>query len=44
MCTPDDYKPFSFYRQDASFEELGIDLVQDAGKALGIEVVWVKST
>ena len=44
VCTPGDYKPFSFYRQDASFEGLDIDLVQDAGQALGVEVVWIKST
>lgn len=44
VCSPGDYKPFSYHRQDGTFEGLDVDLIQDAGKSLGVEVVWVKST
>jgi len=43
VCTPGDYKPFSFQRPDGGFEGLDIDLVGSAAKALGVEVVMVKT-
>nr|WP_316644029.1 transporter substrate-binding domain-containing protein [uncultured Roseateles sp.] len=43
VCTPGDYKPFSLLRADGGFEGLDVDLVQMAGKALGVEVELVKS-
>jgi len=43
VCTPGDYKPFSFQRPDGGFEGIDIDLVQSAAKALGAEVVMVKT-
>jgi cyclohexadienyl dehydratase len=43
VCTPGDYKPFSVQRPDGGFEGLDIDLVQSAAKALGVEVVMVKT-
>ncbi|HET7097843.1 MAG TPA: transporter substrate-binding domain-containing protein [Casimicrobiaceae bacterium] len=43
VCSPGDYKPFSFQRPDGGFEGLDIDLVQSAAKALGVEVVMVKT-
>jgi cyclohexadienyl dehydratase len=43
VCTPGDYKPFSFQRPDGGFEGLDVDLVQSAAKALGVEVVMVKT-
>jgi cyclohexadienyl dehydratase len=43
VCTPGDYKPFSLQRPDNGFEGLDVDLVQAAGKALGVEAVFVKS-
>ena len=43
VCTPGDYKPFSLQKADGTFEGLDIDLVQSAAKALGVEVVMVKS-
>ena len=43
VCTPGDYKPFSFQRPDGGFEGLDIDLVQSAAKSLGVEVVMVKT-
>ena len=44
VCTPGDYKPFSFLRADGTFEGLDIDLIRAAGKALGAEVEFVKSS
>ena len=43
VCTPGDYKPFSYLRPDGTYEGLDIDLVQSAAKALGAEVVMVKA-
>ncbi len=43
VCTPGDYKPFSFHKPDGGYEGLDIDLVQAAAKALGVEVEMVKS-
>ncbi len=43
VCTPGDYKPFSLQRPDGGYEGLDIDLVQSAAKALGVEVVMVKT-
>ena len=43
VCTPGDYKPFSFLRPDGTYEGLDIDLVQGSAKALGVEVEMVKT-
>ena len=43
VCTPGDYKPFSFLRPDGSYEGLDIDLVDAAAKALGVKVEMVKT-
>src|SRR5881394_3067538 len=43
VCTPGDYKPFSFLRPDGAYEGLDIDLVQASAKALGVEIEMVKS-
>ena len=43
VCSPGDYKPFSFQKPDGGFEGLDIDLVQAAAKALGVEVEMVKT-
>jgi len=43
VCTPGDYKPFSLARAEGGYEGLDIDLVQSAAKALGVEVVMVKT-
>ena len=42
VCTPGDYTPFAIKKGDA-FEGMDVDLVQAAGKALGTEVVFVRS-
>ncbi len=43
VCSPGDYKPFSFQTADGGFEGLDIDLVTAAAKALGVEVEMVKT-
>ncbi len=43
VCTPGDYKPFSFLRPDGSYEGLDIDLVEAAAKSLGVKVEMVKT-
>jgi cyclohexadienyl dehydratase len=43
VCTPGDYKPFSYLRPDGGYEGLDIDLVQASAKALGVEVEMVKT-
>ncbi len=43
VCTPGDYKPFSYQRPDGGYEGLDIDLVQSATRALGVEVEMVKT-
>ena len=44
VCTPGDYKPFSLHRPDGGFEGLDVDLLQAAGKAVGVETEFVKSS
>lgn len=44
VCSPGDYKPFSYAKPDGTFEGIDIDLVQSAAKALGVEVAMVKSS
>lgn len=44
VCSPGDYKPFSYMKQDGTFEGIDIDLAQSAAKALGVEVAMVKSS
>ena len=43
VCSPGDYKPFSFQKPDGGFEGLDIDLVNAAARSLGIEVEMVKT-
>lgn len=43
VCTPGDYTPFALRRADGTFEGLDVDLVESAGKALGVETEFVKS-
>lgn len=44
VCSPGDYKPFSLAKPDGSFEGIDIDLIGSAAKALGVEVVMVKTS
>jgi cyclohexadienyl dehydratase len=44
VCTPGDYKPFSFQRPDGSFEGLDVDLMGSLATALGAKPLFVKTT
>ena len=44
ICTPGDYKPFSFQKPDAGFEGIDVDLVGGLAASLGAKPVWVKTT
>jgi cyclohexadienyl dehydratase len=44
VCTPGDYKPFSFQKPDASFEGLDVDLVASLSTSLGVKPQWVKTS
>nr|WP_230626392.1 transporter substrate-binding domain-containing protein [Cupriavidus necator] len=44
VCTPGDYKPFSFQRPDGSFEGLDVDLMGSLATALGAKPQFVKTT
>jgi cyclohexadienyl dehydratase len=44
VCSPGDYKPFSFRNPDGSFEGLDVDLMQSLAKSLGAKVEFVKTT
>lgn len=44
VCTPGDYRPFSYHNDDGSYEGLDIDLMQDLAKGLDAKVQFVKTT
>jgi cyclohexadienyl dehydratase len=43
VCTPGDYAPFALRKPEGAYEGLDVDLVQSAGRALGVETEFVKS-
>ncbi|MDB5928543.1 MAG: cyclohexadienyl dehydratase [Polaromonas sp.] len=44
ICTPGDYKPFSFQKADASFEGIDVDLMASLAGSLGAKPEWVKTS
>jgi cyclohexadienyl dehydratase len=44
ICTPGDYKPFSFEKPDASFEGIDVDLMASLTASLGVKPQWVKTS
>ena len=44
VCTPGDYKPFSFALPDGRFEGLDVDLMESLAAALGAKPLFVKTT
>jgi cyclohexadienyl dehydratase len=44
VCTPGDYKPFSFALTDGTYEGLDIDLMKSLADSLGAKVEFVKTT
>jgi len=44
ICTPGDYRPFSFQKTDASYEGIDVDLMTAFGGSLGAKPEWIKTT
>ncbi|MDB5817757.1 MAG: ArtI protein [Rhizobacter sp.] len=44
VCTPGDYRPFSFQKADASYEGIDIDLVNKLSTSLGARPQWIKTS
>jgi cyclohexadienyl dehydratase len=43
ICTPGDYRPFSFQKPDASYEGIDVDLMASFGTSLGARPEWIKT-
>lgn len=44
ICTPGDYKPFSFQTADARYEGIDVDLMTGFSASLGAKPQWIKTT
>ncbi len=44
ICTPGDYKPFSFQQADGGFEGIDVDLMTSLAASLGVKPEWVKTS
>ncbi len=44
ICTPGDYKPFSFQRPDAAYEGIDVDLMTSFSSSLGAKSEWIKTS
>ncbi|WP_370551334.1 transporter substrate-binding domain-containing protein [Glaciimonas sp. PAMC28666] len=44
VCMTGDYKPFTFYKADQSFEGIDVDLAQSLAKTIGVQAQFVKTT
>ena len=44
ICTPGDYKPFSFQKPDTTYEGIDVDLMANFSSSLGAKPEWVKTT
>ncbi|MEZ2298881.1 transporter substrate-binding domain-containing protein [Variovorax sp. RCC_210] len=44
ICTPGDYKPFSFQKTDGAFEGIDVDLMTGFSTSLGAKPEWIKTT
>ena len=44
ICTPGDYKPFSFKKADATYEGIDVDLMTGFGTSLGAKPEWIQTT
>jgi cyclohexadienyl dehydratase len=44
VCSPGDYRPFSFHNEDGSFEGLDVDLMASLAQALGAKTQFVKTS
>lgn len=44
VCSPGDYKPFSFMQADSRFEGLDVDLMDSLAASMGVKTEFVKTT
>ncbi len=44
ICTPGDYKPFSFHKPDGAFEGIDIDLMASFTASLGVKPEYIKTS
>lgn len=44
VCTTGDYKPYSFLKEDGTFEGIDIDLAESLSKSLGVKAEYVKTS
>jgi len=44
ICMTGDYKPFTFYKPDQTFEGIDVDLGQSLAASLGVQAQFVKTT
>jgi len=44
ICTPGDYKPFSFQKTDGGFEGIDVDLMTSLATSLAAKPEWVKTS
>lgn len=44
VCTTGDYKPYTFLKEDGSYEGIDIDMAESLAKSLGAKVKWVKTS
>ncbi|WP_024528004.1 transporter substrate-binding domain-containing protein [Serratia fonticola] len=44
VCTTGDYKPYTFQKEDGSYEGIDITMAESLANSLGAKVKWVKTT
>ncbi|MEX2941813.1 transporter substrate-binding domain-containing protein [Serratia fonticola] len=44
VCTTGDYKPYTFLKEDGSYEGIDIAMAESLANSLGAKVKWVKTT
>lgn len=44
VCMTGDYKPFTYFKTDNTFEGMDVDLAQSLAKSLGVEPEFIKTT
>ena len=44
ICTPGNYRPFSFQKADAEFEGIDVDLMASLSTSLGVKPQWIKTS
>ena len=44
VCMTGDYKPFTYYRPDQTFEGMDVELAQSLATSLGVEAQFIKTT